>query len=480
MTSSLLTSKRVTLLFFVLLTLISFPLGGCEAGSEVGTPPPPTDTEAAPPTSTVIPKTPTPTAPPAAFGIPLSQLSGVQVEFWHVWRYGDRQQGLTNLVRSFNRDNPYGITVTVASYEDIQDAFHTAIQTGELPNALLSYVNILAGWYQNESVIDLAPYLTHSTVGFSEEEREDFYPGVLELGENPAGAQIALPISQSLTTLYYNQTWAKELGFETPPRTSEELLDQACAAAQANALANDPDQQRTGGLVLYPGASNIMGWLYAFGDEGLTTQKTGYHFSTPKAREMGSFLRELWQKGCAFQTESYPNLEFATRQALFTMRSSADIAYQQEAFQAQGARDDAWTLLPFPGPEGKKAVNTLGQTVSIVRSTPEEELATWLFLKYLLDPEAQTAWVKASGYYPVRESVEKQLAGHRSDHPQWASGLELIQYGQAEPVLPSWGAVRWAVFDAFQTIIAGEQVKISVQLEELDTTAAELAAEHDD
>jgi multiple sugar transport system substrate-binding protein len=401
------------------------------------------------------------------------------VEFWHVWNYGERQAGITRLVDDFNRENPYGITVRLASYEDLDEAFHTAIQKGELPNAVLSYPNILAGWYENDSVIDLGPFLKDPVVGFSTSARNDFFPGVLDYGRTPGGNYIAISISQSINTLYFNTTWARELGFDRQPLTTSELEKMACAAAEANLKDDRTGNDGTGGLVLYPGATNIMSWLYAYGENGLGPDLESYRFSTSPTRSAAGFLLDLWESGCAFETDSYPNDEFATRRALFTMRSSADIAYQKAAFQKDRAYNDDWELIPFPGPDGEQAVAGLGQTVSIVNSTREKELATWLFLKHLLSPAVQAAWVETSGYYPVRESALEYLDDYQADNPQWASGVKLLTYTHNEPVLPSWGTVRWAIYDAFQGILYDSSRSIILQLKELDITAAEIAAEND-
>lgn len=433
------------------------------------------------PTTTPPPDTPTPspTVIPEAFGISLSELDGISVEFWHVWNFGSRQEAITRLADEFNRENPYGITVRLASYENLDDAFHTAIQKGELPNAVLSYVNILAGWYKNDSVIDLNPLLEDPVVGFTSAEEADFLPGVVDYGLTPDGERIAISISQAINVLYYNTTWAQELGFDSRPLTTIEFEKQACKAAEANRKDNLPGNDGTGGLVLYPGATNIMSWFYAYGANGLSSGRDSYQLSTSSTRAAAVFLRDLWDNKCAFETASYPNQEFAFRQALFTMRSSADISYQTDAFQKEGAFNDEWEMIPFPGPNGEQAVTALGQTISIVNSTREKELATWLFLKYLLSPPVQASWVEASGYYPVRESALDHLEEYRNENPQWASGIELLAYTHSEPVLPSWGTVRWAIYDAFKGILENSSQSIVLQLRELNITAAEIAAEND-
>ena len=67
----------------------------------------------------------------------------------------------------------------------------------------------------------------------------------------------------------------------------------------------------------------------------------GYDFTDQTVVDTAEFLKDLWDNDCAFATESYPNPEFATRKALFTMSSTAGLPYQFAAFEAEDAIQDA-------------------------------------------------------------------------------------------------------------------------------------------
>ncbi len=422
-----------------------------------------------------------PAAAEEVMGVMLEDLAGTTVTFWHVWGTGDPGEGMTAIIDEFNATNEWGITVEAVDqghYRDAEDAMNAAIQSGDVPNAIVGYANALAGWYAVDTITDLQPYVDDAAVGFAADEIADFYPGAFNGGVNAEGARIALPLSQSANVMFYNQTWAQELGFENAPTTAAEFKEQACAAAAANAADDDPDNDGTGGLVLYAGASNVFSWLYAFGDDGVADDGSGYDLASQGMQDVAVFLKELWDEGCAFPTESYPNPEFATRKALFTMSSSVGIPYQVAAFEEAGATDE-WVFIPFVGPDGTQAVNAFGQFVAMVNTNPVENLATWLFIKSFTAPEAQATWINASAYYPVRMSTEPLVAEYSAANPQWQTGLELLADGHSEPTMASWGSVRRAVQDSFDAIIQGSPDEIATYLEELNTAAAELVAEID-
>ncbi|MFP3854517.1 MAG: extracellular solute-binding protein, partial [Anaerolineales bacterium] len=406
--------------------------------------------------------------------------SGQTIQFWHVWGSGEANVAMTAIVEEFNATNEWGITVEALDqgrYNDLEDAMNAAIQSGDLPSMLVGYTNALANWYQVDTLVNLDEFVNDPDWGLDEAAKEDFYEGAFEGGVTPEGARIGYPISQSANVIFYNSGWAQELGFDSAPATPEEFMEQACAATEANSTDDNPDNDGTGGLVLYAGASNVASWTFAFGGDFLGDQDAVYDFTSPEVEAVANFLKDMWDEGCAFPTESYPNPEFATRKALYTMSSTAGIPFQVEAFNAEDAIRDEWQIIPFPGPDGNQAVDAFGQYIAIVDTTPEQNLATWLFFKYLTSPETQEEWVRASAYYPTRRSTVDLLGDYSSENDYWAQGLELVEYGKAEPSLPSWTTVRREVQDTFEQILASDPEQIPTLLEELNAAAAEAVEE---
>ncbi|TFH34378.1 MAG: extracellular solute-binding protein [Anaerolineales bacterium] len=464
-------SKKLTW-FLLLAFLVPILLTACgPAATEV--PPEPTVAEQAPPPETEEPVVPEPVEPSV-------DPSGQTVSFWHVWGTGTVGEGMMALIDEFNTTNEYGITVEGVDqgrYSDLEDAMNAAIQSGDVPNILVGYTNALDTWYSVDVMADINTFIDDPYYGLTAEEVADFYPGTWANGINADGARVGFPHGQSANVVFYNVTWAKELGFDSAPATAEEFRAQACAATEANASDDDPDNDGTGGYVLYTGASDIAAWIFAFGGNVYDQAGTGYDFETPAVEEVAGFLKGLWDDGCAFATESYPNPEFATRKALFTLSSTAGLPYQASAFEAEGAySEDEWTFIAFPGPAGG-TVNGYAQNTGIVRSTPEQEMASWLFIKWFTSPETLAKWIEASGYHPVRGAVVPLLGDYIAANPRWATGIDLVPLGVAEPGWSSWGTVRRDVQDTFAAILQGDPADIPALLADLNAAAAEAMEE---
>ena len=417
----------------------------------------------------------------ASCGPPPVEVSGVAIQFWHVYDEGDpRRDAMMEIVDDFNANNEYDITVEALDqidYSDLEDKVNAGIQSGDLPHVTQAYTSALYNWDTVDLVVDLNQFVNDKTYGLSKEEIDDIYPAVFNLGINADGERLAWPLSQSANALVYNYTWAKELGFDSAPTTPEELKEQLCAAAEANATDDNPDNDGMGGLVYSSTTSDFLGFLHAFGGDVLTDDGSAYEFNTPEAKAVALYINDLRDSGCTLETESYPNPEQANRLALVTASSTSGLKYYGYAF-ADAENDDEWGFLPFPGPDGGKGTVSWTQTMGILKSTPEQEMASWVFMKFLTSPENQAKWIKASGYLPTQFSTEGMLTDYVESVPQYQSTMAIASLGQAEPEIAAWYSVRRALEEsAAMMYAAGSEGEIDTILAELDVTAEELVAE---
>ena len=74
-----------------------------------------------------------------------------------------------------------------------------------------------------------------------------------------------------------------------------------------------------------------------------------------------------------------------------------------------------------------------GASVAVCRTTPEKQVAAWLFVKWFTETTRQARWVEASGYFPVRRSTARELEGYFARNPRYRIAFELLECGRAEP-----------------------------------------------
>jgi len=112
----------------------------------------------------------------------------------------------------------------------------------------------------------------------------------------------------------------------------------------------------------------------------------------------------------------------------------------------------------------------------MLTSSPERQLASWVFIKWLVSPTNQAQMVQASGALPLRASTLEYLEGYKNRHPEWAAALQTLPFARTEPSFQSWGTVRWSLSDAGTQLFRSyfEASQMPALLNFLDQTAAGL------
>lgn len=472
--------KRPAFLLLVIFCLFGLILSACQELPQSEDDPEPDSgiiKTIAPATLTAISElaAPTQTPEPQPLGMDWPELEGLELQFWYIWDLDEPGEGMNEIVARFNQENEWGITVIPHDQGLVLDplaAVETAFEAGERPHVMVSDASLIAGWYQAGLIADLDPFLDDPVVGLPENDLKAFYPGIFSVFVLNGTARLGVPFSQSIQAIYYNTSWAEELDILSLPLTAEDLLEQSCS------IAGDGD---FAGMVLSPQAENILSFIYAYRGDPLLAVEEGYRFSSWEIRKFAGDWRELSREGCGQLVSNYPNPmaiegeyeRFNRREALMIMGSSL-MQHHIQMGPDQAGKADRWEMVAFPGPDGTRAVTSQVQSAVLFKTTPEVELASWLFLKYLTSPEVQAEWSLYSGYYPTRKDSLPYLEAFRAENPSWASGLSLLHYSRSAPLHPSWQIVKLAVEDAFEEILLDPGLGLYDQLYELDLVAAEL------
>jgi ABC-type glycerol-3-phosphate transport system substrate-binding protein len=420
----------------------------------------------------------TATVAPSRLGIEKEALRGVQIVIWHPW-FGAEASLFESQVNQFNKLNEWGIVASAVSYENYSELYSqtsNAVRDSNLPQVVIAFPEHALEW--KDSVVDLNPYVNDVDYGMSAQEIADF-PTVFWMQDEVDGIRYGVPAQRTARFMLYNQSWARELGLNAPPTTSTEFDQQACAAHNAFMKDTNPDNDALGGWLIDSNAITALAWMYGF--NGGAQEEQGYRFLTPENIATFKYLKVLQQKGCAWVAS--PDLpvydRFAARQALFATVSLEDLPDQVRAMAAAGNRDE-WTVFAFPGAE-REALPVYGSSFVMFESNDLTQLASWMFMRWMLSPDNQVRWVQSTGLFPLRTSMLDQLGGYGTEHPQWGAAVELISNGQLTPQLGSWRLVRMMLGDAFadmfDTIRHPDLTdgQVPVILKQMDDTASELS-----
>ena len=419
----------------------------------------------------------TPTPAVSTLDVDPNDLRGTQISVWHPW-FGTEASLFESQISKFNSENEWGIVVNAQGMGNFSELFSqtsAALEDRSNPQVVVALPEQAFSW--GDKVVDLNTYVNDPLYGLGTDDVLDFPPVVWDQ-ESLDGKRFGVPAERTSRFLLYNQSWARELGFPTPPATAADFEEQSCAAHRALGLDEDPDNNALGGWIIDSNPMTPLSWMLAFG--GGAQEENGYRFLTPGNIAAFKFVKNLQTKGCAWVPS--PDLSvydrFAARQALFATASLEELSEQARALLAAGNRDE-WTILPFPGEE-QTAFTLYGSSFVVLDSDDVNRLASWLFIRWMLSPDNQASWVKSTDLFPLRSSTMNLLADYAVQHPQWAAAVEMLPEGRQVPRLASWRVVRTMLGDGFgdmfDTIRHPDltEGQVPLILKEMDATVADL------
>ncbi|MCA0454270.1 MAG: extracellular solute-binding protein [Chloroflexi bacterium] len=321
--------------------------------------------------------------------------SGQTVVYWHQYQ-NESAQGNTiaAIVEQFNATNEYGITVEASfqgTYSDLSALVNAGITSGELPNLVAGYANDAASYARDASAVDLTPYLTSEKWGLG--ATPDINQALIA-ANTVDGQVLAWPNQSSAQVFAYNQTLLTELGFDAPPTTIEEFKEQACAASEATNAAGGDVQ----GFAITTDASAFESWVASQG--GSIYHDGAFDFTSEAVINTFQLYQDLYSQGCAYiPAERFgEQVDFNNALLPFYITSTAGFTFVIDGFKTSGIEAD-WKVQPFPHTEGNEIVQAFVPSIILMPSTPEAQLASWLFLKYMASPDVATQWSAGTGYF---------------------------------------------------------------------------------
>ena len=160
----------------------------------------------------------TPAAAPTPVATPGVEPSG-EVELWHF--FTDREaKAIDDIVKDFQTSHPK-ITVVVKAEQD-DSKMTQAIGAGQGPDVGLSYSTDIVGKFCSTGAwLDLNQYLSRDKVSL------DGFPGTVRQYTEFKGKRCAMPVLADAYGMYYNKKMFADAGIAAPPKTLDELADDA-------------------------------------------------------------------------------------------------------------------------------------------------------------------------------------------------------------------------------------------------------------
>jgi ABC-type glycerol-3-phosphate transport system substrate-binding protein len=331
----------------------------------------------------------------------------------------------------------------------------------------------LTGWNENGMIIDLTSLIANPEWGMPETEKNDFLPQSWRSNEFN-NQQIGIPAQVNLQFLVYNRTWAKELGFSIDPVTQDDFYNQVCAAAHANNFDNNKDNDGTGGWIINSSSQTILSWINAFNGSHAWASDNEIVLNQDETGQAFSYLRKLYENGCAWNSRvASPFTYFSNRQTLAFSATLPDLMELEENM-AFTKNAEEWVILPYPGENKAAPAMMTGLSYGISKINPTDELASWLFLRWMMLPRHQADLARAAGSIPTAKSAIDLMKDFGEKHPWWQTAIDLIPEANMVPPTAAWRQVRPVLEDSFWQILQPTPLPIPTLLEQMDETIRSL------
>ncbi len=377
-------------------------------------------------------------------------VDGDAAVFWDR-QFTDNAELMNSLVGEFNNQWP-GLPIRLehsGAYADIFRKVSASIQARVLPAMAVSYESMTTEYIATGAVADVESVAALSGLEWTEEERADFYPALLESNRYPGHGDrlYSFPFAKSVLMMYYNRRVMADAGIDAPPPTWDEFLAQ-CRRVKA----------RTGKYAhaISADCSTVDGMIYSMGGEVLAGTET--LFDAPAAVAVFELYETLVREGLAYAITpgTYDdNLALSKDEVAFVLRTSSGRGDMMRAMDNDKGR---WGLTRIPQKDPARPATVLfGPGVTLFDTTEEQKKAAWAFVRWFTSPRISARWAAGTGYLPVRRSSLEQPEIKRL-FAEWEHNrapFDCLEFARSEPNVPGWQQVRDLVVRALGDVIAG-------------------------
>ncbi len=297
----------------------------------------------------------------------------------------------------------------------------------------------------SEAIIDLADYFNSPMVGFSEEEKNDFFAPylaeVISLGGE--GTLYGFPTNKKTTDIFvYNKTFFDSYGWEAPA-TWDQVVEYSRLIFEETGKPGF-SYDTSYGEAAFKTLSTQWGSPYVAGTGSID-------INNQASLDALNFYRENMDLGYFTLPALMPSAGgnnssngFVMEECYMFVGAAAGIQYAVPNV-ASGHKDFEVGIAPIPQKDLENPATFMkGENYAIFsNATPEQRVAGWLLIKYLSGAEQNSEWLINTGNLPISQSMVEN-----GDYQAFlASTTDSPLYYKASAVNAALEMMDWMRFD---------------------------------
>ena len=308
-------------------------------------------------------------------------------------------------------------------YAKIYNDVITNIATNTTPNICITYPDHIATYLTGTNTVapldelfDDEKYgLGGSEVRFDGVSREDITKKYLEEGYFD-GHYYAVPFMRSTEACYINKTYVEKLGYTVPDELTWDFVWEVSEAAMkkdenGNYAVNG---QKVLIPFIYKSTDNMMIQQLKQKGIGYSDDEGNALLFNDETKELLYTVAEHAKTGAfsTFKISSYPANFLNAGQCIFAVDSTAGATWMGSDAPLSDISEDKIVkfetvvrTVPQFDTENPSMISQ-GPSICIFnKDDPQEVLASWLFVQYMLTDGVQTAYAETEGYVPVTNTA---------------------------------------------------------------------------
>ena len=394
----------------------------------------------------------------------------VTIEMWH-YMNGKQAETLNQIIEEFNATNGKGITVNAVAQGNVPDLNKKVIaasQSNTLPAIINVYPDLATGLINEGKIVDLAPYITDANVGMEDEVKNDFVDAFMaELSQWEEGKVYGMPMTKSTKVLYVNKNMLEELGYSLADM--ENLTMKKLSEISKKCY----DELGIPGFGFDSSSNAFISTLMMDGKNFIDLDGT-INVDNEWVREYMTFFQEQTSNGYfrVAGEDKFLSNPFSNGKMLAYQGSSAGFAH----INTNGAFEVA--VVEAPVFEGKdNAVIQQGASLFATSTvSPEQQYASYEFIKFLTNTENTAKFATSTGYLPVRKSaqdldmVKALLEDETNLYGQiYKVAQEALEYAYYTPAVNNAQSARTSVEEKYVGFVTNGAANIEDFVKELLT-----------
>lgn len=375
---------------------------------------------------------------------------GTEITFWHSMG-GVNGQAIDELVKRFNEENTYGITVN-AQYQGEYDDSLNKLKSAQIGNMGADLVQVYeigtrfmieSGWtVPMQVMVDEDNY----DISAIEPNLSAYYTINDQL--------YSMPFNSSTPLMYYNKNMFAAAKITEIPDSLE-------------GISEIGDKLLTDGGADEVISMGIYGWFFEqfIGKQGLEYADNGNGRKEAATsvmfgeNEAAKNILTAW-KGLS-DAGYAPNVgrggdaglaDFSSGKAAITLGSTASL--KQILQDVDGKFEVGTAYFPKISPDDVGGVSIGGASLWALNNQDAKKLrATWEFVKFLISAESQAYWNAQTGYFPVTTDAyeEKVFQDNSAEYPQFQTAID-----QLHDSAPEYAGALLSVFPEARAIVETE------------------------